>query len=85
MEALGGVFATILECLGKDFTSLWRTWCFAPNFGGQNQAKPFMGFAGFFLRSWGLIWRNFLSTRDGVSSNIFIGYSAVCWSSARNH
>lgn len=38
---------------------------------GKNQAKPFLGFCGFFLRSLEIILQNFLSTKGGVFSHIF--------------
>ena len=45
----------------------WR-----PNLEGQNPDKPFLGFYGFFTRIPYIKFQNFMSTRSGVSSCIFV-------------
>jgi len=46
-------------------------------FGGQNQAKPFLGFGGLFERRSGLILQNFLSIKGGPFSSFFPADSAI--------
>ena len=60
----------------------WQAVCFS-KFGGrrafwgsilegQNQAKPFMGFSGFFTRTPDINLQNFMSTIGAVFSRIFV-------------
>jgi len=54
LGVIGGLFLGV--CRQTVFPSCWRrTWYLGPNFGGQNQTKPFLGFGRLFVRSLELI------------------------------
>jgi len=59
------------------FPSCWRTWYLGPNFGGQNQTKPFLGFGGLFLRSLGVNFIDLSEHRSEVFNNVLLADNAV--------